>query len=65
VKERRAPAAFNRGRCERSGLWCREEEVLDAGVPVAAEIVLVGVDLGIHLHFYEFRSFPSHLWLLV
>src|SRR5215471_10202415 len=53
----------------RAGVWitcgCCLEEDLDAGVPVAPEIVLVGIDFGIHLHFDKLWSFPSHLRLLV
>jgi hypothetical protein len=34
--------------------------VLEAVVLLPAEIILVGVDLGVHLDFHELRGFPRH-----
>src|SRR5262245_37890972 len=34
---------------------------LDTAVAVSVEIVLVGVDLGVHLHFNELRCLPRHM----
>src|SRR5260221_8996534 len=40
-------------------------ENLYAGFPVVAEVVLVGIDLGVHLYFHEPWGFPNHRRYLV
>jgi hypothetical protein len=52
-------AAVSRDGKEKDSLRCRAED-LEAGFPVFAGIVLVGIDFGIHLHFDKRRCFPSH-----
>jgi hypothetical protein len=34
--------------------------LLEAVVLLPLEVVLVRIDLGVHLHFHEFRYFPGH-----